>query len=213
MESLSKSYEKTLDLLDNKKPLEARDEFRTGFLLTVKLLYSESALACPGRFDTVEDWGTWTRSLYILSLKTDQALTRESGPPAGSGKQDLSASDKKPPRTADELLAALREHFYQLHKATGALKSNDAIYAFYSESLKSAPDWSAEKLREIQGSLDNAELSVKAKADEAAYRKAKTDWLDKIAPVLQKGAMDNSANATLTEATAPFYRLFGRQLE
>ena len=56
MLSLSKSYARTLELLDEGKVAEAGANFQKEFVATVKKLYSEAAQTYPLRFKKAENW-------------------------------------------------------------------------------------------------------------------------------------------------------------
>ena len=193
MVSLSGSYEKTSDFLEAGKGSEAREEFRVQFVPVVKKLYTEAPKTYPTRFAKFNDWCTWVRKLYVMSMTAEKTL-------AGG---DLAASKKA--------LAELRAHFYGLHRETETLKVNDWIYAFIVAANQDSPDTT--ELRKLCESVEKAQLSTRAKANAEAFNKAKTRWLAQVRGVLQDGAIAPAEVGTLRSASASFYRAFGMQFE
>lgn len=191
--SLSDSYGRTLDLLESNKSKEAAKEFCNGFVKTIKKLYSEAAENYPARFSKGRDWGSWTRNLYILTRKCENAL-RETN------------TDEARTR-----LASLREHFYKLHEETGTSKSSDFIYAFRKAAWKDKP--SIDELKALRDALEKAKPSNKASADEETFRKARAQWAGRIDPILEDGVIEPSELEPLRTATETFYRSFGLQFE
>jgi len=193
MVSLSASYEKTVELLDANKTQEARDEFRTRFVPTVKKLYTEAPKTYPTRFSKINDWCSWAKGLYTMSLSADKVLAGD----------DAAASKK--------MLVGLRAHFYGLHRETQTLGVNDWIYAFSLAvaEAKSAP----EVLRGLRDKVEKAQLSVKAKGDAGAFNTAKAQWLGTVDPALKDGVIDATELRALRTATEKFYRAFGMQFE
>jgi hypothetical protein len=74
MNDLSESYATSLDLVEKDKPAEAKDQFSRGFVLTVKKLYSEAGQTYPVRFAKAECWTAWTKKLYVLTRKAEDAF-------------------------------------------------------------------------------------------------------------------------------------------
>ena len=108
---LTESYVQSLDLLDQGKTEEAVYTYRAKFLLTVKQLFSEAVDVYPLRFEKAICWTAWTKKLYQLSHKIENALK--------AGETD----------DARELLLELRRHFYDLHHQCDSVKNNDALFA------------------------------------------------------------------------------------
>ncbi|HEX2971660.1 MAG TPA: hypothetical protein VHP11_04975 [Tepidisphaeraceae bacterium] len=191
--TLSASNEKTLALLDANQAKAARDEFRTRFVPTVKKIYTEAPQTYPTRFAKINDWCSWVKNLYTVSLKADRALAANNT------------------TEATQLLAALREHFYSLHRETETLKANDWIYAFVTASAKEKP--TVDELKALRDAVEKAPLSTKAQANADAFNKAKADWLAQVDPVLKGGSLDASKLQSLRTASDTFYRAFGVQFE
>ncbi|MCK5644944.1 MAG: hypothetical protein KAJ19_29360 [Gammaproteobacteria bacterium] len=191
--SLSDSYGRTLDLLDSNKPKESAKEFRNGFVKTIKKLYSEASENYPARFSKGRDWSGWARNLYILTRKCENAL-RETN------------TDEARTR-----LASLREHFYKLHEETDTSKSSDLIYAFRKAARKDKP--SIDELKPLRDALEKAKPSMKAKAEQEAFREAGMRWAGRIDSILQDGVIEPSELEPLRTATETFYRSFGLQFE
>jgi hypothetical protein len=193
MVSLSGSYEKTVELLEAGKAKEAREEFGARFVPTVKKLYTEAPKTYPVRFAKINDWCSWMKNLYTMSLTAEKAL---------SG--DDSAGSKK-------LLAGLRAHFYGLHRETETLRVNDWIYAFVTAAAKEKP--SAEELKAVSKSIGTAQPSVKALANADAFSKARSEWLAQVSTILEDGRIDAGELKTLRTTSDGFYRAFGTQFE
>ena len=193
MKSLSDSYAKTLDLLKSNKSQEASQEFATNFVATVKKLFSEVENTYPPKFSKINDWCTWVKQLYRMTVTADKMLK----------KGDIENSMK--------MLSMLREHFYNLHMETKTEKTNDYIYAFYVGANKDTQD--LKELKSIQEQLDKAELSVKAKSNEKDYKKAKSEWLSKVGELLKADTIASEALTSLRQVTEKFYNDFGIQFE
>jgi hypothetical protein len=193
MKDLSESYAKSLDLLEQDKPAEAKDQFRRGFVLTIKKLYSEAAQTYPVRFAKAECWTDWTKKLYITTRKAEDAF----------GKGDIDQ--------ARILLPELRRHFYDLHKGVGQQKSNDNIYAFLV--MLDDEKLSTEKLKSALDAVENAELAIKAKAGTEAYTQAKTSWKQQVESVLSGGKLDKEQRDQLRVSTLALYKAYGIQFE
>jgi hypothetical protein len=193
MVGLSTSYAKTLDLLDNNKGKEAREEFRSQFVPTVKKVYTEAPQTYPPKFSKIDDWCAWVKDFYIMTLKAEKAL--------GSSN----------PAEARKLLAGIREHLYKLHQETETAAVNDFIFALMSATAKEKP--SAQELKALRDKLEKAKLSVKAKSDGDAYVRACKAFLASMDKVLQDQAIDDAELAELRSATASMYRSYGVQFE
>jgi hypothetical protein len=193
MNDLSESYAKSIDLLEQDKPAEAKEQFRSGFVTTVKKLYSEAAQTYPVRFAKAECWTAWTKKLYVLTRKAEDAF----------GKGDIVQ--------ARILLPELRRHFYDLHKSVGQQKSNDNIYAFLV--LLDDDRISTEKLKTALESVESAELALKAKAETEAFTKAKTSWKQQVESVLSSGKVEKEQRDTLRVSTFALYKAYGIQFE
>jgi len=193
MKSLSDSYVKTLDLLKSNKSQEASQEFATNFVATVKKLFSEVENTYPPKFLRINDWCTWVKQLYRMTVTADKMLK----------KGDIENSMK--------MLSMLREHFYNLHVETKTEKTNDYIYAFYVSTNKDTQD--LKELKSIQEQLDKAELSVKAKSNEEDYKKAKSEWLSKVNESLKADTIAPESLTSLRQVTEKFYNEFGIQFE
>ena len=74
---LAESHPKTLALLNDGKVEEAALEYRSEYLASIKKLYSEAAKTYPVRFSKAEHWCVWTKELYILSRKIEEALKKK----------------------------------------------------------------------------------------------------------------------------------------
>jgi hypothetical protein len=61
--------------------------------------------------------------------------------------------------------------------------------------------------------IDAGELSVTAKADALAFRKAKAVWAAKIDPILAHGTIQSSELDLVRTATEVFYRAYGERFE
>jgi hypothetical protein len=192
MVRLSESYVRTTDLLAEGKTEEAYVEFRRNFVHPMKKLYSEADEVYPPRFQKTDDWCKWTKQLYILTRRMEDALE--------AGKRD-----------AAEYAPRLRAHFHALHDEAQVLKSNDLIYAF-REALN-GPAVSADTLAELKAALEKAEPSMKAQAEAAAYEQARQAWLEQVSPVLGSGSVEARHAAELRAVTESFYRAFGVQFE
>ena len=193
MVSLSESYIKTLSLLEEGESAEASREFNRGFVPTVKKLYSEAATTYPTRFSRVDDWCAWTKQLYIFTRRAENAFRD------GQTEEAL------------EKLSSLREHFYALHVESQTQKSNDYIYDYLVKTRAEQP--AVDELNSILILVGNAEPSAKASADLEAYEKARSTWSDRVAPLLEDGAIVPGEIEMLRQVTEEFYRDFGIQFE
>jgi len=193
MNDLSESYATSLDLLEQDKSAEAKDQFRRGFVMTVKKLYSEAGQTYPVRFAKSECWSAWTKKLYIVTRKAEIAF----------GKGDLDQ--------ARILLPELRRHFYDLHKSVGQQKSNDNIYAFLV--MLDDEKLSADKLKSALEAVETAELALKAKAETEVYSQVKTSWKQQVESVLSSGKLDKDQRDQLRVSTAALYGAYGIQFE
>ncbi len=193
MERLALSHCATLTFLDDGKVEQATLEYRKEYLGTIKKLYSEAAKTYPVRFSKAEHWCVWTKDLYILSRKIEEALKEND-------------SEK-----ALKLLEQARGHFHSLHKETETLHCNDLIYEFRAEAAKEKP--SPEKLQNIVKKLDAAEPSCIAKSKADEYSEAKDVWKKAIEPLISDDQIDPSQHDSLKKASETFYRSFGIQYE
>ena len=195
MTDLDRSYPKTLALLEQDKVDEALSEYRTGCLAAVKKLYSESAKVYPLRFSKAKAWCTWTKTLYVMSLKIEKALA---------------AKDVK---TAKVQLILMRAHFYELHQQVETLGGNDWIYAFHQEACKEAP--SVTELKRIATGLAQATPGIPARTEKGKplYVQAKTTWLQTVDPLLKQEVLSASDLTSLRQATAAFYQAYGQHFE
>ena len=193
MDRMAASCLKTLVLLDDAKLEEATLEYRKGYLANVKKLYAEAGSTYPLRFSKAEHWCVWTKKLYVLSRRTEEALkTRDSKKALG-------------------LLEELRGHFYALHEETETLHCNDLIYAFRTEAARS--ELSEERLQAIVKRLEKAEPSFVARNKSKEYTEAKDTWKRAITPLLDDGRIDSAEQDSLQKASEAFYRAFGIQYE
>jgi len=193
MASLGESYVKTLDLVAGDKLGEASGEFKKGFLQPVKKLYSEAAGTYPPRFSKVDDWCAWSKRLYLLTRKAENALR-----------------DGQTQQARDEL-SSLREHFYLLHVEAETQKSNDYIYAFLVKARAEQPD--VAELNSIAAMVLNAEPCASTKADLDAYENARSTWSSTVSALLQDNRVEADELEPLRQATEQFYRNFGIQFE
>jgi hypothetical protein len=196
MVTLSKSYVKTMDLLEAKKTAEAEQEFRANFTPTVETAFTKVAKTCPPRFSKIEDWPSWAQSLVTKTTKAGEALKPAAKPDV---KVSLAA------------LENLRRHFYDLHKLTQTLNSADYIHAFRAELQN--PKMKVEELRKILAALETAPAGVQAKAQAEDYAKAKAAWTAKVTPILADGKITPAEMPVLKQATATFYKAFGMWFE
>ena len=193
MDQMASSYLKTLVCLEGGKIGEATLEYRKGYLASVKKLYAEAGSTYPLRFSKAEHWCVWTKKLYVLSRRTEEALK---------------AQDSK---KALKLLEESRGHFYALHKETGTFHCNDLIYELRMEAAKSQP--SEAQLQAVVKKLDQAAPSCIARKKAEAYAEAIDAWKKAIAPLLDDGRIDPSEKYALNKASEVFYRAFGIQYE
>lgn len=103
------SNTKVKALLREDKQSEAAREFQTKFTPAVRELYSKAASTYPPRFAKVNDWCSWTKGLYIGTIKTGKAL--ESG-----------SADE-----AEKMLGLLRRHFHAMYKEAGFAKCDGFV--------------------------------------------------------------------------------------
>jgi len=190
---LAESYVKTLDLLQEERAIEASQEFKRNFVQPVKKLYSEAAEVYPPRFSKVDDWCAWTKRLYVLTRKAENALRD------GQTQQALAE------------LSRLREHFYLLHVEAETQKSNDYIYAFLMRAQAEHPD--AAELNSLATLVMDAEPCRSTGADADGYEKARSDWSSTVTALLEDGTIDADEIGPLREITYDFYRSFGVQFE
>lgn len=202
--ALSKSHEKTARLLETGKAVEAHAEYRERFLVTVKEVYSEAAVVSPQRFSESKNWQAWLRHLYALSVAADKALG------AGAQPSETRTEDAAPHDAAVEALEKLRGHFYRLRLETDTRESHDFIYAIHIETLKDKPE--AKTLDRLRAALEKAEPGQWANADPKAYRKAWSDWRNKVAPILNDGSVAPGEIESLRAATLVFHHAFGARI-
>ena len=190
---MSESYAGAIKLLEQGKTDEAALKYRGFFVFTVKQLFSEAADTYPLKFEKASCWASWTRDLYRLSRRAEDAFK--------DGRID----------EAKSLLPQLRRHFYDLHRQCGTMKSNDALFAVV-ETM--AMDDAAVQM--IAGAVDEyvkAEPSRKAKADGDAYAEAREKWLAEIRPTLENARLTPEQRAQLRQATMPFYTAYGLEFQ
>lgn len=196
MASLSGSYAKTVDLMDQGKTEEASKEYSENFSPVIKKFYSESAKTYPTQFakiDKTGNWCDWARDLYVLN-----------------GQMQGTFAERQPTQIKAKL-EDIRKQFADLHGKTDTQKSNDYIFAFREELKTVKPDAAA--LKTIMASLDKAAPSVKAKAQADAYSKAKAQWSEQVMPALDKGKLGKKQVQELSKSTDTFYKDFGIQFE
>ncbi len=193
MALLAESYVRTLDLLQEERTIEASQEFERNFVQPVKKLYAEAADVYPPRFSKVGDWCAWSKRLYILSRRTENAFRD------GQTQEAL------------ETLSSLREHFYILHVEAETQKSNDYIYAFLMKARAEQPD--VAELSSIAALVLDAEPCTNTGADADDYEEARSAWSSTVSALLQDGTIDADELAPLREVTDEFYRDFGIQFE
>lgn len=203
--TLSDSYVRTLRLQESGRTDEASVEFQERFYTEIKKVYSEAACTAPKRFVDSKDWSAWLRRVYALSVKTNKSLRAVANPP------DSPEAIAKARQDATSGLRALRKCFHVLHTDTNALTSNDYIYGFYEEVMKETSD--VGKLKTLRDGMDEAELSVAAKADPEAFQKAKAEWLAKTDPILADGRIQSPELEPLRTAAKVFHHAYGEQLE
>jgi len=196
MVALSKSYVKTVELLEAKKTVEAQQEFKTNFTPTVETAFTKVAKTSPPRFSKIEDWSSWAQSLVTKTTKAGEALKPAAKPDA---KASLAA------------LENLRQHFYDLHKLAQTLNSADCIHAFRLELAN--PKMKVEELRKILAALEAAPAGMQAKAQAEDYAKAKAAWMAKATPILADGKVTPVEMPVLKQATAAFHKAFGMWFE
>ena len=203
--SLSQSHEKTLRFLEAGKKSDAHSEFRERFLVTVKEIYSEAAVVSPERFSKSKSWNAWLRHLYALSVAAEKALR---GNPRAS---DILPESTASRNGAISRLEKLRDHFHQLRFEAQSRKANDYVYALHMETMKKDP--AAPELQELLAALEKAAPSLKVKDNREIYEKAKSDWAERINPILTDDRVAPSEIEALRSATRVFYLAYGVQIE
>jgi len=203
--TLSDSYVRTLRLQETGQTSEASAEFQERFLTEIKKVYSEAACTAPKRFVDSKDWSAWLRRVYALSVKANRSLR------AAANSPESPEAIAKAHEDAAISLSALRKCFHVLHTDTKTLKSNDLIYRFYEEVMKETPD--VGELKTLRDAMDEAELSLAAKADAEAFHKAKAKWVAATDPILAGGSIEPSETESLRTATEVFHRAYGERFE
>lgn len=193
MASLSDSYAKTLVRASAKDLEGAGGEFHANFLPAVTKLYGEVASTYPKRFAKIGEWCGWAKEMQALSTKADGALAAKNAVESA------------------KLLAALREHFYRLHRMTETQRTNDFIYAFRMAAMKESP--LVADLQEARQALQRATPSAKAAADPVAYEKAREQWAQRVDAILKDGTVEAAEVESLRAATEAFYQFYGIQFE
>lgn len=199
MGTLSEGYVQAVDSLEAGAGREALDVFRAKYLAMVKAIYSEAPSSQPVRFECMTDWEEWARGFYIKSVQADKAMAAT--PAKGSDAW----------RQAREKLGAIRAHFASLHEKSDTSMSGDVIFALRQECAKDQPD--ATVLKQLQGALDKAPASKKARAEAGQYKEARAEWDKTLKPLLDKGAIAKESVEPLRAAAEKFYQAFGVQLE
>lgn len=192
MSSLSDKHEQMLGFLDAGKVREAAAVYTNQFLPTVKQIYTETPDTYPTRFSKIDDWCSWIKQLYVISVKADKSMNSSS--------------------SALAELERIRGHFYALHNRSGTLTVSDLIYAFRTEAAKESPALAS--LQKLHASIvAQPVLSAKAKDNPAAFEAARQAWNAAVNPLLQKNALTADERTALQKATERFYRLYGVQFE
>ena len=198
---LSVSYRKVTSLVEQGKTAEAAREFKSSFSPQVKKFYSEAAATAPKRYLKDCEWNAKAKSLYITTRKAETALTQQ---------------DRK---TANSLLAELREFFFKLHRANKMLLVNDAVYEFF-KTVQAIPGdttalakYNAGKLAGLKAKIMEAKPSVKVKADNASYQTAYKAWSAQVDQILSKDKLDPQSAEKLKSITGEFYRQYGMDFE
>jgi hypothetical protein len=195
---LEVTHRRTLQLLDKGEKAEAYREYRDNFHEVVKVICEEAEVVAPARFSSYPSWSAWLRHLNALSAKTTKALRLNA--------RKSNANDK-----VAKALERLREHFYKLALKTKTRKCNDYIYAFYKESMNEEPD--IEQLKKLRNALEHAAPSIKAKADQETYQKARQAWSDKINPLLADSKISPAERKPLRNVTESFLNTYGIQVQ
>lgn len=198
---LSEGYVQAVTHLEAGACQEALDAYRTKYLATVKVIYSEASTSQPAKFDCIGDWGEWTRGLYVQSVQTEKALSAKPAKGSEEWTKTLAGLD------------AIRAHFAMLHKESDTETTGDHIFALRQECRKSAPDVGA--LKKTQAALDKAPASLAAADKPKEYAAAKAAWDKSLEPVLAKAPAEAKKESieTLRAAAEKLYRAFGMQLE
>lgn len=189
MTDLSASYATSVDLLEQSKAAEAAVHYRRYFVPTVKKLYVEAGKTYPLRYEGATCWTAWTKQLYILTRKAEDAF--EAG--------DVESAKK--------FMAELRRHFYDLHEQTGRLKANDQIYAFQRLVLDEGA--SQEGLRAALDKVVNADPPLKVNADD--FTQARDEWKGAVTPMIDGFSADKRDD--VLKSTEAFYKSFGTRFE
>jgi len=145
------------------------------------------------RFENAICWTDWTKKLYQLSHKAEDALK--------AGEID----------EARDLLLELRCHFYDLHDQCDSVKSNDALFAVME--MLNREDVTAKQITEAVDVLLAAEPCRKAKAENDAYGQTLNQWLAEVKPILEKNDLSENDRIRLRDITQPFYKLYALQFE
>ncbi len=203
--ALTQSHEKTLRLLETGKKAEAHSEFRERFLATVREIYSEAAVVSPERFSKSKSWNAWLRHLYALSVTAEKSLRAGFRPSNNPQKSTASRNG------ATSTLEKLRDHFYRLRFEAQSRKANDYVYALHMETMKKDP--AAPELQELLAALEKAAPSLKVKDNREIYEKAKSEWAERINPILTDDRVAPSEIEALRSAKRAFYLAYGVQIE
>jgi len=197
---LSKSYQKTILLLDAGKTTDASSEFRTSFVSEVKKFYSESAETPPKRYLEDCNWNEKIRNLYIITQKT-----------AGS----LAAGDINSSRN---YLEAIRVFFYKLNIDNKICLTGDAIYLFKmaldkvsSQTSLSAKDISY--LNSVKSKIYTVSPSASIRSNKEQFSLDVKAWDEKVSRILSLPSVDASGIKQLKEITYPFYLKYGIDFE
>ena len=190
---MSKSYVATLDLLEDGEQAQAYEEFRLRFVPTVKRLYSEAAQVHPVRFTGIDDWCAWSRKLYILAQKAQDAME------AGDFEE------------AELLLGDIRYHFYALHDQTNTRKANDTIFAFQRHLEGDALD--AARLNALREEMATAAVPAAAGSRKDDFEAMRAKWTKKADGALSDDGIRRFRRRGLRKATERFYNDFGLLLE
>jgi hypothetical protein len=193
-ERMTASYTKTLDLLDEGRDKKAAEEFRTGYVQTVKKLYSEAAEIYPVRFSKVDEWCGWTRNLYRKTIKLDKELAKGS-----KGKK------------VDRMMTGLRQHFYNLHYDAKTLKAGDYVFALNQVASQKKP--SIKLIKNLRKKLESAKASGKAKSDADGFSKAKKEWEGKMDTIMADDSISKKELEAMRKSTGEFCRAYGMQFE
>ncbi len=190
---LTEGYAQTLLLLEEDQPDEAIQQYRTGVAFTVKQLFSEAADVYPLRFEGAVCWSDWTRQLYRLTIRTEQAFA--------AGKLE----------EAVVLLTELRRHFYELHRQCNSVKRSNALFAVMD--VMNMEDAGAQAIAEAVELLLRADSSQEAEEEDDAYQQARDHWLAQVRPALAHTPFTDNDRLVMRQATAPFYKAYGLRFE